>query len=119
MKNYELTVVFHPDLEMNLAPALDKVHQAIESVSGTITKETNDGKKRLAYPLSGQEYGIYYFIDIDLPADGPKKLSNAFNINSEIIRYLLVKVDSKKAKLAARKAEADAKKAKHESEEEK
>ena len=25
MKDYELTVLFHPDLEMNLDPALDKV----------------------------------------------------------------------------------------------
>ena len=119
MKNYELTVVFHPDLEMNLAPALDKVHQAIETAGGTVTKEINDGKKRLAYPLEGQDYGIYYFLDLDLPADGPQKISGAFNINSEVIRYLLVKVDKKKAKLAARKAEADAKRAKNESEEEK
>lgn len=116
MKNYELTIVFHPDLEMNLAPSLDKVHQVIESAGGTITKETNDGKKRLAYPLAGQDYGIYYFLDLDLPADAPQKISNAFNINSEVIRYLLVKVDKKKAKLAALKAEADAKKAKREEE---
>ena len=118
MKNYELTVVFHPDLEMNLAPSIEKVHQLISSAGGTITKEVNDGKKRLAYSLAGQDYGIYYYIDVALPTDAPDKISGAFNISSEVIRYLLVTVDPKRAKLAAARAEADAKK-KHESEEEK
>ena len=38
MKDYELTVVFHPDLEMNLDPAIDKVKKLIESNQGVITK---------------------------------------------------------------------------------
>ena len=32
MKDYELTVLFHPDLEMNLDPALDKVKKIMEGV---------------------------------------------------------------------------------------
>ena len=43
MKQYELTVMIHPDLEMNPQPALDKVVKLIESVGGKITKETNEG----------------------------------------------------------------------------
>ena len=29
MKEYELSILFHPDLEMNLDPALDKVKKLI------------------------------------------------------------------------------------------
>lgn len=104
MKNYELTIVFHPDLEMNLDPALEKVHQILSSAKANITKEENDGKKRLAYSINGQDFGIYYLIDLELPADAPAKISNVFNITDEILRYLLVRVDEKKAKLAAKKA---------------
>ena len=105
MKDYELTVVFHPDLEMNLDPALDKVKKAIEANKGKIVKEENDGKKRLSYKIDGQEFGVYYYFDLQLPAEAPAKISSAYNITDEILRYLLVKTDPKRAKLAALKEE--------------
>ena len=39
MKNYELTVIFHPDLEMNIDPAIEKVKKILESAGGNIIKE--------------------------------------------------------------------------------
>lgn len=105
MKDYELTVLFHPDLEMNLDPAIDKTKGIVESFGGKINKEENEGKKRLAYSISGQDFAIYYYLDVSLPADAPAKISSALNITEEVLRYLLVKVDEKKAKLAARRAE--------------
>ena len=107
MKNYELSVVFHPDLEMNIDPALDKVRQVVESAKGKITKEESDGKRRLAYPIKGQTFGIYYYFDAELPSDAPKKISNTFNISDEVIRYLLCTADPRKEKTA--KAEEDKK----------
>jgi len=105
MKDYELTVLFHPDLEMNLDPAIDKVKKIIDQAGGTITKEENDGKKRLAYAIAGQEFAVYYFLDVKLPAEAPTKISSTLNITDEVLRYLLVRVDERKAKFAARRAE--------------
>lgn len=110
MKDYELTVLFHPDLEMNLDPAIDKVRKIVETTGGKITKEENDGKKRLTYSIRGQEFAVYYFIDVQLPAEAPGKISSQLNITDEVLRYLLVRVDERKAKLAARedaKAQGD------------
>jgi small subunit ribosomal protein S6 len=104
MRDYELTVLFHPDLEMNLDPALDKVKKTVESAGGKITKEENDGKKRLAYSINGQDFAVYYYLDISLPADAPLKISSTLNITEEVLRYLLVRVDERKAKFAARRA---------------
>ena len=106
MKEYELSVVFHPDLEMNIDPALDKVKKIIEQNGGEIKKEENEGKKRLAYSIKGQDFAIYYYFDLELPAEAPAKLSSTFNITDEILRYLLVRVDERKAKLEARRKEA-------------
>ena len=108
MKDYELSVVFHPDLEMNLDPALDKVKKIISANGGEIIKEENEGKKRLNYKIGNQEFGVYYYIDVKLPAEAPAKISNTFNITDEVLRYLLVKADERKAKLAARRAESTA-----------
>ncbi|MBQ2638753.1 MAG: 30S ribosomal protein S6 [Candidatus Saccharibacteria bacterium] len=103
MKQYELTVMFHPDLEMNMTPALDKVQKIIEDNGGKITKDSNEGKKRLAYSIAKNEYAIYYYYDLELPAQAPQKISSTLNITDEVIRYLLVAVDPRKAKYAAKK----------------
>ena len=105
MKNYELTVVFHPDLEMNIDPALDKVKQILKANKANIINEEVDGKKRLAYKIGQQDFGLYYYFDLELPPEAPAKISSSFNIADEIIRYLLVTTDERKAKLAAKRAE--------------
>ena len=105
MKDYELTVLFHPDLEMNPSPALGKVKKLITTHGGQITREENEGKKRLAYPIARQDFAIYYYLDVQLPADAPKKINGQLAIADEVIRYLLVKVDPRRAKLAARAAD--------------
>ena len=101
MKNYELTVLFHPDLEMNLDPALDKVKKLIESNGGKIVKEENDGKKRMAYSIAAQDFAVYYYFEVELPAASLAKISSVLNITDEVIRYLLVAVDERKLKLEA------------------
>ena len=101
MKDYELSVLFHPDLEMNLDPALDKVKKIIESAGGKINEEENDGKKRLAYSINGQDFAIYYYYNISLPSEAPAKISSTMNIADEVLRYLLVRADERRIKAEA------------------
>ena len=110
MKEYELTVLIHPDLEADLETPLTKVREIITTAGGTITKEDNWGKKKLQYAIKREEFAVYVYMDLELPADAPLKISNTFNITEEVIRYLLVKVDPKgRAALAeqAKKAQED------------
>ena len=95
MKEYELTVVIHPDLEADLETPLTKVRGIIEAAGGKIAREDNWGKKKLAYAIKRQEFGVYVYMDVELPADAPLKISDTFNITEEVLRYLLVKVDPK------------------------
>lgn len=109
MKVYELSVLIHPDLEMNLEPALKKLEGIVSDSGGKIIKTTEDGKKRLMYDIEGVDFAIYYFFDVELPADAPRKISNALNIADEVIRYLLVVKDEKKEKMEAKRREEEAK----------
>ena len=118
MKEYELAVLFHPDLEMNLDPALGKVKKLVEATGGKILKEEADGKKRTAYKLKGQEFAVYYYFTINLPPEAPDKISSTLNINDEVIRYMLVRADARREKLAAKSAEKAAKTEKVEKNEE-
>lgn len=104
MKNYELTVLVHPDLEMNLEPATTKIKELIEKNGGKITKEINDGKKRLAYPIKGQDFAVYYYYEVELPAEAPAKIESTLNITDEVLRHLLVTVDERKLKYEAKQA---------------
>lgn len=104
MKDYELTVLIHPDLEVDLEKPLAKVRDIVTTAGGTIVKEDNWGKKRLAYPIKKQDFAIYVYFDVQLPADAPLKISNIFNITDEVVRYLLVKQDERALKALAEQA---------------
>ena len=111
MKEYELTVLIHPDLEADLETPLTKVRDIVTTAGGKIIREDNWGKKKLMYPIKREEFAVYVYMDVELPADAPLKISNTFNITDEVLRYLLVTVDPKaRAALAeqAKKAEASA-----------
>ena len=105
MKDYELTVLLHPDLEMNPDPVIEKVKKIIDQTGGKITKEEDEGKKRLAYPIKGQAFALYYFFDVSLNSDAPGKITAALNITDGVLRCLLVRTDERKAKLMALQAE--------------
>lgn len=101
MKEYELTVLIHPDLEADLDAPLDKVRKLVKDNGGEIVKEDNWGKKRLAYRINNEDFAIYVYMDVKLPADAPLKISNVLNITDEVLRYLLVKTDEKGRALLA------------------
>ncbi|HET8884142.1 MAG TPA: 30S ribosomal protein S6 [Candidatus Saccharimonadales bacterium] len=95
MKEYELTVLIHPDLEVDLEAPLTKVRDIIKNAGGEIIREDNWGKKKLAYKINREDFAVYVYFDLKLPADALLKISNTFNITDEVLRYLLVTVDEK------------------------
>lgn len=110
MREYELTVLIHPDLEADLEPALKKIREIVTSNKGTIKKEDNWGKKRLMYKIRGEEFANYVFMEIELPAEANAKVQSTLNITDEVLRYLLVSVDEKiRALKEAENAESDEK----------
>ena len=95
MKDYELTVLIHPDLEVDIDAPLTKVRDIIKTAGGTITVEDNWGKKKLMYTIKKQDFAVYVYFEVKLPADALLKISNTLNITEEVLRYLLVTVDEK------------------------
>ncbi|MCE7936453.1 30S ribosomal protein S6 [Candidatus Saccharibacteria bacterium CPR2] len=89
MKDYELVVLIHPDLEIDLEKPLNKIKKIITDNKGKIIKEDNWGKRKLAYPIKKEEFAIYVYYDIQLPGDAVEKVSSTFNITDEVLRYLI------------------------------
>ncbi len=95
MKEYELTVLIHPDLEVDIEAPLAKVREIVTSAGGKIISEDNWGKKKLAYRINKEDFAVYVYMDVSLPSKAPLKISNTLNITDEVLRYLLVTVDEK------------------------
>lgn len=114
-REYELVVLLHPDLEIDLEKPLAKVRQIIADNKGEITKEDNWGKRKMAYRINGEDFAMYVYFELNLPAETVKKLQSTLNITDEVLRYLLTAVDPK-ARAAQAEAEAKAKEAEAEGE---
>lgn len=107
---YEIAVLYHPDLEVDLTKAEEKVTKIFTDNGGEVKATDNWGKRKLAYPIKKQEHAVYVFYTVDMPSEGVKKVEGILNITDEVIRYLITKPDLKAiAKAEAAKAEKAAK----------
>lgn len=95
-------MLYHPDLEIDLEKAEAKITKIITDNGGKITKTDNWGKRKLAYQVKKQDFALYVFYTVDIPAENVAKVEQTFNITDEIIRFLITKPDLK----AIAKAEA-------------
>lgn len=103
---YEVAVLYHPDLEVDLTKAEEKVTKIITDNGGKVVSTDNWGKRKLMYPIKKQEHAIYVFYTVEMPGEGVKKVESTLNITDEVIRYLITKPDLKAiAKAEAAKAE--------------
>jgi small subunit ribosomal protein S6 len=95
MQPYEIAVLYHPDLEIDLEKPMKKVEKVITDNGGTITNTDNWGKRKLAYTIKKQEFAVYVIYTADLPGESVKKINDTFNITDEVIRFLITRVDVK------------------------
>ena len=102
MNSYEIAVLYHPDLEIDLEKAESRIKKIIADNGGNLTKTDNWGKRKLAYTIKKQEFAVYVFYTVDMPSESVAKVEQTFNITDEIVRFLITKPDLK----AMAKAEA-------------
>jgi small subunit ribosomal protein S6 len=105
LSEYELVVLFRPELEAKMEASLKNVAKIIADSGGKITAEEDWGRKELAYQIAGESHAVYRLYTLQLPTIAPAKISTALNINQSLLRYLLTKVDPKvKAALSEEKS---------------
>lgn len=110
MKTYELVVLLHPDLEIDIDSPIAKIEKLADQAGAKIIKRDNWGKKRLAYRVKNLDFAVYVYFEISAePAKVPGFEHNLL-LAEEIMRHLLVSqevqtvVEPKKAKATAKVA---------------
>ena len=106
MNQYEIAVLYHPDLEIDLEKATSRVEKIFTDNGGEVKNVDNWGKRKLAYPIKKNEHAVYVFYTVELPAQSVRKVESTLNITDEVIRFLVTRPDLKAlAKAEAMKAE--------------
>ncbi len=106
MNQYEIAVLYHPDLEIDLDKATEKVEKIFTDNGGSVKNVDNWGKRKLAYAIKKNEHAVYVFYTVELPAESVRKIESTLNITDEVIRFLITRPDLKAiAKAEALKAE--------------
>jgi len=106
VNQYEVAVLYHPDLEVDISQAEARVTKIITDNGGKVVSTDNWGKRKLAYPIAKNEHAVYVFYTVELPGEGVMKVESTLNITDEVIRFLITRPDLKAiAKAEAAKAE--------------
>lgn len=106
MAQYEIAILYHPDLEVDLSKAEERVTKIFSDAGAKVVTVDNWGKRKLAYPINKNEHAVYVFYTTEMPGEAVAKIESTLNITDEVIRYLVTKPDLKAiAKAEAAKAE--------------
>jgi small subunit ribosomal protein S6 len=94
MRKYEIAVVLHPDLEIDLESTLEKIEAIFTKNGGKITKKDNWGKRKLAYKINKQDWGLYVFYQVETGPEQINKINQTLRITTEVMRYLIVSLEN-------------------------
>ena len=93
---YEMLYIIRPDLdEEERRNKISRVSQVIESHGGQIQSTDEWGSRILAYEINNFREGYYVLVTFTMPAEKVKDLETRFNMDDEILRYQLVRLDGK------------------------
>ena len=91
MKEYELALVIHPELEAEGRDGLvDLVDKIVKQFDGEITKREDGGKKVLAYPIKKMNEGWYYYMFLKLNPEKISALETKLRLEEKKLRYLIM-----------------------------
>ena len=94
MNKYEVLYVIDAAMEDQARSEL--IAQFIELMTNngaTVEKVDEWGKRRLAYPINFKNEGYYVLVNFTAAPEFPRELERNFEINENIMRYLVTRVE--------------------------
>ncbi len=90
MVTYELTVILRNKETESL---IEKTKDILTKHGTTVLSDNSLGVKKLAYQIDGETQGYYLFMNVQIPPDSVRKITNEFRLNSDILRHFFVKIN--------------------------
>jgi len=106
---YELMYILRPDLgEEQVDQAIAKYENLLREQGGEQIEIQHRGKRRLAYEINRQREGIYIQMNYKAPAAHVAIVERAMRLGEDVIRYLTLKLEERKAAPESVPAEVEA-----------
>ena len=83
--------------------ALDKIQSGITTRGGEIHKIFDQGRKKLAYEISGKREGHYYLIYFSVPGLAIHELWRDYHLNEDLVRFLTLQTEEVPEKVEFKK----------------
>jgi small subunit ribosomal protein S6 len=95
LRNYELVVIISPEVaDEGLDGVVANISRLITQGGGTVDEVDRWGKRKLAYPIKHFLEGIYVLFRCKMKAASGKAFETNLRISEEVLRHLLVRLDS-------------------------
>lgn len=94
MNNYEFIIILR---NKEIDSLKEKVKEILSKNKVNITLDEPWGLRKLAYSIDRETNAYYFYYNLEASPDTIRKMKNEFNLNSDILRYLFIKVESKKS----------------------
>ena len=93
MRDYELTVIFRPEIvEEDIPAEIEKVSQMISQKGGVVGEVNRWGRKRLAYTIKNCREGNYVLTPFKMDPTSALELDKNLRSSERILRHLLVRL---------------------------
>jgi small subunit ribosomal protein S6 len=89
LKNYELLYIVHPDLEGSTDKVNEKVAGFIKKVGGEITSQEDWGKRKLAYKIAKNDFGVYVLVNFSAESSNLHEIERDLRLSEEIMRSMV------------------------------
>ena len=91
MRSYQSVLILKPDIEESrVDEALEKIGEFIKSNGGACLKTEKWGKKRLAYRVKKNRFGVYLNIYHTLVPSGVTDLERKYKLFDQIIKFMVI-----------------------------
>ena len=95
LRDYELVIIISPEAtEEELEARVNNISQYITDNGGAVSEIERWGKRRLAYPINHYIEGSYVLTRFRLRPVFGKELTANLRISDEVLRHLLIRLDS-------------------------
>ena len=94
MNKYEVLYVIDAGMEDQARSELiAQFGELMTNHGATVEKVDEWGKRRLAYPINFKNEGYYVLVNFTAAPEFPRELERNFEINENIMRYLVTRVE--------------------------
>lgn len=90
LKNYELLYILHPDLEGSSDKITEKVTGFITKSGGEVTSQEDWGKRKLAYPIAKNDFGVYILLYFTMESGNLPEVERDLKLSEEVMRFMVV-----------------------------